>query len=295
MHDTDRVVRQPSALQFIDLTPTTVPSWSPPPVARLARGTMLPPVARPVDLDGAATTKFERFAPEPQVEKPKARRATPKLSLEEAMALGVRELATPRRWGTLVRVGLDGQERSVAEPRRRRPRPALPAVPVVEAALLAAFSIVVALAIGVWARPDASSAPAPAPAVAPAPAPSVVTITPLEPEPAEPAEIEMPALAAPARAPIAKPVARKPTSLPLGMTGGEGIVMINAKPPCRILVDGKDTGLRTPVRELRLTAGEHEITLVNDEYGIEDRSAITVNAGAPARLVRDLTAKLPKP
>jgi len=79
------------------------------------------------------------------------------------------------------------------------------------------------------------------------------------------------------------------------MTGGEGVVMINAKPPCRILVDGKDTGLRTPVRELRLTAGEHEITLVNDEYGIEDRSTITVNAGAPARLVRDLTAKLPKP
>jgi hypothetical protein len=288
MHDTDRVVRQPSALQFIDLTPTTVPSWSPPPVARLARGTMLPPVARPVDLD-AKTTKFERFEPEDEAEvaKPRARRATAKLSLEEAMALGVRELATPRRWGTLVRVGLDGQERSVAEPRRPRPRPA-PAVPVVEAALLAAISIVVAIAIGVWARPD-TRAPAPAPALAPprAPAP-VVTITPLEPEPAE---IEMPALAAP----VAKPIAKKPASLPVGMTGGEGVVAINAKPPCRILVDGKDTGLRTPIRELRLTAGEHEITLVNDEYGIEDRNTITVNAGAPARLVRDLTAKLPNP
>jgi hypothetical protein len=291
MHDTDRVVRQPSAVQFVDLTPTTVPSWSPPPVARLARGTMLPPVARPIDLDGAATTRFERPEIEPEVapEKARPRRATPRLSLEEALALGVREIATPRRWGTLVRVGLDGQERSVAEPRRALPRRAPTIRPYVEAALLATVSIAFAIAIGLWARPASAPAPAPAPAPVLAPAPSVVTITPLEPEPVE---IEMPALAAPA--PAAKPIAKRP-ALPVGMTGGEGVVMISAKPPCRILVDGKDTGLRTPVRELRLTAGEHEITLVNDEYAIEDRTTITVNAGAPARLVRDLTAKLPKP
>jgi hypothetical protein len=290
MHDTDRVFRQPSAVQFIDLTPTTVPMWSPPPVARLARGTMLPPVARPLDLDGAPTTRFERPELEVEPEKPRPRRATPKLSLEEALALGVRELATPRRWGTLVRVGLDGTERAVAEPPRPRPRPAPNFAPVVEATLVGIVSIVLAIAIGFWSRPAADPEPGPASAPAPAPAP-VVTITPLEPEPAE---IEMPALAAPA--PAAKPpIAKKPQALPVGMTGGEGVVMINAKPPCRILVDGKDTGLQTPVRELRLTAGEHEITLVNDEYGIEDRSTITVNAGAPARLVRDLTAKLPKP
>lgn len=104
-------------------------------------------------------------------------------------------------------------------------------------------------------------------------------------------EIEMPVLAVP----DPKPAPKRPAPLPVGMTGGEGTVMISAKPPCRILVDGRDTGLTTPTRDLRLPAGEHEITLVNDEYGIEDRSTISVNAGAPAKLVRDLTAKLPAP
>lgn len=286
MHDTDRVVRQPSALQYIDLTPTTIPSWSPPPVARLARGTVLPPVARPLDLEGAATTRFERV----EREAPKTRRATPKLSLEEAMALGVREVAMPRRWGIVLAVGLDGE--LVSPPRKAAPAAALP---VLQLAGLAVIMVVFAFALGLWARGSAtpeSKGVAEAPPPAPAP---VVTITPLEPPAVEPAEIEMPAIAAPAPAPAPKPVAKKPAPAPLGMTGGEGTVMVSSKPPCRILVDGRDTGLRTPVRDLRLPAGDHEITLVNDEYGIEDRSTITVNAGAPARLVRDLTAKLPAP
>jgi hypothetical protein len=280
MHDTDRVTRQSGPLPFVDLTPTTAPSWNLP-VPRLARGTLLPPVARP-DLEVAATTRFERV--ELLAPVARSRRATPKLSLDEALALGVRERAPARRWGRVLAVGFDGE--LLARPAPVRPLPS-PRIPL---ALLAAAVPILAIALwssshaGATHRPDVRRAEPARRSQVVAPAPSVVTITPIE-EPAEDeVEIEMPALARPAE--------RKRTPAPVAMTGGEGVVMIGAKPPCRIFVDGKDTGLVTPTRDLVLPAGEHEITLVNDEHGIEDRSTITVRAGAPARLVRDLTAKL---
>jgi hypothetical protein len=121
--------------------------------------------------------------------------------------------------------------------------------------------------------------PAPARKAAPtaprAPARKKATAAPPSPTPAaEPAvKVSIP----PVPTPSAPAVSKR----------GDGVLMVSSKPPCRILVDGRDTGRTTPVRDLRLSAGSHEITLVNDEYGIRETATVEIG-DKPARLVRNL-------
>jgi hypothetical protein len=51
----------------------------------------------------------------------------------------------------------------------------------------------------------------------------------------------------------------------------------STSPGARILVDGAETGLRTPAR-LELQMGEHEVRLVRRGFGTENRN-VTVNQG----------------
>lgn len=71
-----------------------------------------------------------------------------------------------------------------------------------------------------------------------------------------------------------------------------GVLMISSKPPCRIFIDGKDTGLVTPQRRVEVPAGRRTITLVNAELGIKHSSDVVVSAGRRAKFVRDLTTSL---
>ena len=57
----------------------------------------------------------------------------------------------------------------------------------------------------------------------------------------------------PAPKPAADAARRAPTAT--------GMLSLGAKPPCRIFIDGRDTGQKTPLVDIELKAGKHRITL----------------------------------
>jgi serine/threonine protein kinase len=69
---------------------------------------------------------------------------------------------------------------------------------------------------------------------------------------------------------------------------GTGTLMIGAKPPCMIFIDGKNTGKKTPQRDLELSAGRHKITLVNNEFNIKETFTITIKANQPNKVMKDM-------
>lgn len=72
-------------------------------------------------------------------------------------------------------------------------------------------------------------------------------------------------------------------------SGGNGMLMVSAKPPCEILIDGKSTGLATPQRAISLPPGAHSITLVNSQNGIKKTIAVKVEAKKSTKLIKDFT------
>jgi hypothetical protein len=90
-------------------------------------------------------------------------------------------------------------------------------------------------------------------------------------------------------------VPKNPSEDGLAGEAGEGILAIQAKPPCRIFVDDDDTGLTTPQRRLRLPIGTHRITLVNDEHAIRDTFRVRIRPGQVTRQIRDLTDQIREP
>jgi hypothetical protein len=76
--------------------------------------------------------------------------------------------------------------------------------------------------------------------------------------------------------------------------GGEGILSLGAKPPCDIYIDGKDTGLKTPQREIKLAAGHHKVTLMNNEFSIKESFGVDIKAGAPTKVVKDFSDRIPQ-
>ncbi len=68
-----------------------------------------------------------------------------------------------------------------------------------------------------------------------------------------------------------------------------GILMLGAKPPCAIFVDGKDTGLTTPQRSIELAPGKHKVTLVNTTYSIKKSFKVKITSGEKTRAIHDLT------
>ncbi len=61
--------------------------------------------------------------------------------------------------------------------------------------------------------------------------------------------------------------------------GTYGFVNLTAVPVCRVWVDGRDTGLETPVYGYELPAGEHEVRLVAIEEGWERSHTLRVEPG----------------
>lgn len=96
----------------------------------------------------------------------------------------------------------------------------------------------------------------------------------------------------PSDKPSDKP-ADKPSDKPAG-PAGEGIIGLNSKPPCDVFVDGKATGQKTPVRELRLPAGPHRITLVNNEFSIREEFKVDVKPDKPQKILKDFSDKIPQ-
>jgi len=75
-------------------------------------------------------------------------------------------------------------------------------------------------------------------------------------------------------------------------SSGDGTLMLGAKPPCKIYIDGKNTGLITPQRAIKLSAGKHKITLVNSEHKIKATTTVTIKSGKTKRLIKDMTDRL---
>jgi serine/threonine protein kinase len=76
---------------------------------------------------------------------------------------------------------------------------------------------------------------------------------------------------------------------------GEGTLLLGSKPPCDILVDGSSTGLHTPQRDMKLPAGKHKITLVNDELGIKETFNVNIQAGQTEKQIKDFSDKIKQP
>ncbi len=149
-----------------------------------------------------------------------------------------------------------------------------------------------------------------APAPAPPPAPTPVAAEEPEPEPApvvrlvetprttprvaeaEPrprptrAEEPAPTRPRPVRVEEEEEPAPRPTPTPRG-GGGFGTLTINTVPWARVFIDGRDTGRNTPVRDLRVPAGQHTIGLRTND-GTMHRVQVNVPAGGTERVVRQL-------
>ncbi|NVB83368.1 MAG: PEGA domain-containing protein [Kofleriaceae bacterium] len=76
--------------------------------------------------------------------------------------------------------------------------------------------------------------------------------------------------------------------------GGQGTLLLGSKPPCDIFIDGKSTGLQTPQRDIKLSAGKHKITLVNNEFGIKETFAVDIKADATEKQIKDYSDRIPK-
>jgi hypothetical protein len=96
------------------------------------------------------------------------------------------------------------------------------------------------------------------------------------------------------RSPEARPEARtdaRTDARPEARTdapAGQGMLMISAKPPCEIVIDGRTTGLTTPQRAIALPAGGHRITLVNSEKSIRRVVSVQIVANTTAKIIEDL-------
>jgi hypothetical protein len=107
---------------------------------------------------------------------------------------------------------------------------------------------------------------------------------------AEPAPVEAPpAPPAPARHHARAHAQARAAAAP--KPSGTGVLMISAKPPCDITIDGESTGLVTPQRSIRLAAGPHKITLSNAQEHIKSSMTVTISANHPTKLIRDLMNK----
>jgi len=76
--------------------------------------------------------------------------------------------------------------------------------------------------------------------------------------------------------------------------GGQGTLMLGSKPSCEIYIDGSNSGLHTPQREIKLAAGKHRITLMNNEFGIKETFVVDIKPDATEKAIKDYSDRLPK-
>ncbi|HEY4177038.1 MAG TPA: protein kinase [Kofleriaceae bacterium] len=90
------------------------------------------------------------------------------------------------------------------------------------------------------------------------------------------------------------PKEEPPDETPKVAKGGSGTLMLGSKPSCDIFIDGSSSGLHTPQREIKLSAGKHKVTLVNNEFGIKESFTVDIKADEPTKAIKDYSDKLPK-
>ena len=94
--------------------------------------------------------------------------------------------------------------------------------------------------------------------------------------------------------PVEPPTPKEKPPVEPAVAKGEGTLQLGSKPVCDIFIDGSSSGLHTPQREIKLSAGNHRITLVNNEFGIKESFSVSIKPGEPTKMVKDFSDKLPK-
>lgn len=96
--------------------------------------------------------------------------------------------------------------------------------------------------------------------------------------------------------PIENPVAPKQDDPkpkpPVVDSNATGTLLLSAKPPCNIFIDGRDTGKRTPQRNIKLPVGKHRITLLNNELGIKESFNVKITADKATKALKDYTGQI---
>jgi hypothetical protein len=169
----------------------------------------------------------------------------------------------------------------VSPGRAEAARPAAVALPVVTPIVVAPSPVPVPVPVAAAVpAPVAAAVPAPAPAAAAVPAPAPV---------AEPAPVAVPAPAAHHAHAHHHHDAAPADDEPAQPAAGRGTLAVTSKPPCTISIDGNATGLVTPQRELPLSVGTHEVTLLNADQGIQLTTEVTITADHTTQLIQDFT------
>jgi len=137
------------------------------------------------------------------------------------------------------------------------------------------------------------------PPAAPAAAPPPAAAAPPAAAPASAPQVQRRALRAPDRSPSTKPTGgtAERDVAPAGPTAGSepktGTLVLGAKPPCEIAVDGKELGLRTPQTAIALAVGRHQVTLINTELGIRETFPVDIKADSPLKVIKDFSDRMP--
>jgi hypothetical protein len=168
-------------------------------------------------------------------------------------------------------------------------------------ALIAGIVGAIVLGVGVGVVVSMGGAQIEAPPVAVAkPVVHRPTVTPIEvPAPARKAVVATAPVIEPAPAPTAHaaPVihheARAPREVrhdhAAPVATATGMLRISSKPPCAIAIDGKPSGKTTPQAALALPVGSHQVTLTNEEQGIQLTTEVAIKADKPTSVVQDFT------
>ena len=101
----------------------------------------------------------------------------------------------------------------------------------------------------------------------------------------------------PERPPVEQPKPDQPKPdqpKPDVVKAGNGVLKLGSKPRCEIYIDGSSTGLFTPQLNLKLSAGKHRITLVNNEFGIRETFSVDIKADDTEKVTKDYSDRLPK-
>lgn len=81
-----------------------------------------------------------------------------------------------------------------------------------------------------------------------------------------------------------------PAPEPRERAAARGVLKIGSKPPCTVVVDGREVGTTPEI--LELGAGRHAVSLVNPTYAISDRIAVTIKPGETVRVIRDYSEQI---
>ncbi len=93
-------------------------------------------------------------------------------------------------------------------------------------------------------------------------------------------------------APVKAPAVRPEPPVKEAPKGNEpGFLVANTQPWAKVLIDGKDTGSKTPQKKIKLTPGIHAVTVTSADKAVSENFTVEIKSGATVTEARDLKPK----